>query len=327
MGLHLGSAALRTQRWSAAFFAAVKKALIVGSAGQDGRLLHELLSNKGYSIMGVARGGVPDILDRGAVFDVVSQLKPDEIYYLAAHHRSSEESAGDDLKLFQKSHEVNVQGLVHFLGAVKRHSPATRIFYAASSHVFGTPPAPVQDENTPIKPECIYGMTKAAGLFACRYYRETHGLFASVGICYNHESSLRDAKFLSRKIVQGALEIKAGKRESLVLGNLSAQADWGYAPDYVRAMHLILSHVQPDDFVLATGHGHSVRDFVDGVFSRLSLDWRSFVKEDPKILTKKNRILVGNPARLMSATGWKPSVDFEEMIELLLKEAESDPST
>lgn len=298
----------------------MNKALIVGSAGQDGRLLHSYLSGKGYSLLGVGRDEI-DLVDRETVFDLVSRFKPDEIYYLAAHHRSAEESSGDDLELFQKSHEVNVQGLLHFLEAAKRRAPAARIFYAASSHVFGTPSVPVQNEDTPINPECVYGITKAAGLFACRFYREAHGIFASVGICYNHESSLRDAKFVSQKIIRSALEHKAGKRRKLVLGSLSAEVDWGYAPDYVRAMHMILIHSHADDFVLATGKGHSVRDLVERVYSRLGLDWKSFVEEDPRILTKKKKALVGDPARLIRMTGWKPSVNFDGMIDLLLKEA------
>ncbi len=310
-----------------------KKAAIIGCDGQDGRLLYDLLSRKGYALLGIARGRTRsnmshrkrpiDISKARSVFDLVRRFQPHEIYYLAAFHHSAQDSPMDLLKLFQKSQEVHVLSLVNFLEAVRRFSKTTRLFYAASSHVFGSPKAPVQDETTPLAPNNVYGITKAAGLMTCRHYRDQHGLFASVGILYNHESSLRDPGFVSQKIVQGAINIRKGRQDRLVLGNLAAEVDWGYAPDYVEAMHRILNHSKADDFVISSGEKHTVRDFVKRVCARLGLDWRSCVRENRGVLTKQTMSLVGSSQKLMRLTGWKPSVDFEGLVESMLKDARS----
>jgi GDPmannose 4,6-dehydratase len=211
--------------------------------------------------------------------------------------------------------------LVHFLEAIRRFSPATRLFYAASSHVFGSPRVPLQDEDTPLAPANVYGVTKAAGLLTCRYYRAVHGVYAAAGILYNHESPLRGPGFVSQKIVSGAVDIKCGRRDRLVLGDLSAAVDWGYAPDYVEAMRLILRLPRAEDFVVATGRKRTVRDFVKAVCRRLDLDWRACVAENPGVLTKKKAVLVGNAAKLRRLTGWKPSVDFDGMVDRLVAAA------
>ncbi len=288
--------------------------MIIGCNGQDGRLLHGLLAGKGYELIGIARGGRVDISNPRQVFELVRRLKPHEIYYLAAFHHSSEDPAMDPLELFRRSQEVHVLSLINVLEAIRRFSKTTRLFYAASSHVFGSPKTRVQDETTPISPNNVYGITKAAGLLACRYYREQHGVFASVGILYNHESPLRDPRFVSQKIVRGAILVKQGRRDRLILGNLGAEVDWGWAPDYVEAMRLILNHSKADDFVVATGKKNTVRDFVKLVFSHLGLDWRACVRENRSVLTKRGLSLVGSSKKLMRLTGWKPSVDFEGLV-------------
>jgi GDPmannose 4,6-dehydratase len=196
--------------------------------------------------------------------------------------------------------------------------PKARLFYASSSRIFSASSKGLQDEKTPIDPDCIYGTTKAAGLFACRMYRNKYSIFASTGILYNHESHLREDKFVSRKIIRGAIDIKKGKRTSLVLGDLSAKIDFGYAPDYVDAMHKILNTAVCDDFIVATGKKHSVLDFVKTAFGYLGLDWKLYVKEDKNIVTRKSPSRAGNARKLRSVTSWKPSVDFREMIRLLL---------
>jgi GDPmannose 4,6-dehydratase len=305
-----------------------KRALIIGCDGQDGRLLYDLLDGKGYALIGIARDRTRtnfarrktsvNISRSRSVFELVRRFKPHEIYYLAAFHHSSQDPVTDPLELFRKSLDVQVLSLVNVLESVRRFSGSTRVFYAASSHVFGSPKARVQDETTPIAPDNVYGITKAAGLLTCRYYRERHGLFVSVGILYNHESSLRDPGFVSRKIVKGAIDIKNGRKERLILGSLAAEVDWGYAPDYVEAMHRILCHSKADDFIVASGKKHTVRDFVKLVCGRLELDWRSCVRENRDVLTKRKMTLVGSSRKLTRLTGWKPSVDFTGMVDALL---------
>jgi GDPmannose 4,6-dehydratase len=215
---------------------------------------------------------------------------------------------------------AHVDGLVNVLEAMRLEAPKCRLFYAASSHCFGSQPAaPVQDESTPLNPDNVYGVSKTAGVHACRLYRNDHGVFASAGILFNHESPYRRAEFVTSKIVRAAIDISRGKRDLLVLGDLSARTDWGWAPDYVDAMTRILALDQPDDFVIATGEPHTVGEFAQLAFAAVGLDWREHVEENPGIITKRKLGLVGNPAKLNAATGWSPTVTFEEMIRKLLE--------
>jgi GDPmannose 4,6-dehydratase len=305
------------------------RAIIVGSTGQDGTLLTDLLLGREYEVIGLGRtktrdssgacaNGPVEIADGHAVHDLVARTRPDEVYFLAAHHHSSEDDQGDEGHLFQMSTETHLTALVAFLEAIRRVSPCTRLFYAASSHVFGTAATPVQDEKTPINPETVYGITKAAGLFACRRYREVHGLFASVGILYNHESPLRSARFVSKKIAAGAAAVKLGRSNKIVLGDLDASADWGYAPDYVDAMHRMLQLGAADDFVLATGTAHTVRDFASVAFDSVGLDYAAHIETDPAVVRRYIPGLVGNPAKFAAASGWKPSIGFREMVSCLV---------
>jgi GDPmannose 4,6-dehydratase len=315
----------------------MKTAVIVGCEGQDGRLLTSLLREKGYRTLGLGRTSVRaeggdwprpidltrplDITRPDAVRALVAALRPDEIYHLAAIHHSSEEEHAEDLAAFRLMYEVNFFSLLNFLDAVRVASPGSRLFFAASSHVFGTPAREMQDEETPLRPESIYGMTKADGLLACRLHRERHGLFASTGILYTHESELRDEKFLSMKIVRAALRIKAGEQRELVLGRLDARIDWGFAGDYVDAMQRILAAPRAGEFVVATGAAHSVGEFAQVVFESLGLDWRRHVREDPALLTRPAPVRIGDPRRLRGATGWTPATGFDEMIRILLRAA------
>jgi GDPmannose 4,6-dehydratase len=309
----------------------MKKAIIIGSRGQDGRLLTDLLLAGGYAVLGIDRGetslsGAPaepyppvDILDRAAVAQTITRFRPDELYFFAAYHHSSEDRLDADAELFRASYAIHVEAYINVLEAVKNASPTTRIFYAASSHIFKGTAADRQDERTPIHPLCVYGITKTAGYFTGRFYRNAHNLFVANGILYNHESSLRQDKFVSMKIIRGAARIKNGRQDKIVLGDLNAEIDWGYAPDYVDAFHRILNSDRPDDFIVATGVKHRVRDFVSIAFNALGLDWTKHVEERPSLITKQNVTLVGSPAKLMAVTGWKPSVDFTGMIKLLLQ--------
>lgn len=300
----------------------------MGSRGQDGRLLSDLLKGAQYEVHGLIRAGLEtrqpgetalDLLDENKVRSLISDLKPDEIYYLAAYHHSSESARPPEIELFKRSFEVNVQGLLGVLESVRLVSPASRILYAASSHVFGDGTSSPQDEQTPLAPTNIYGISKTAGIHACRHYRSM-GVFASVAILYNHESALRGPEFVSSRILQGASDIRRSRIDRLVLGNLSSEVDWGYAPDSVDAMWRILQQPSAEDFVVATSELHSVREFVEAVFDLAGLDWKSCVKEDPEVIQKHRGSLRGNANKLRTQTGWSPSITFDEMVERLWTE-------
>jgi GDPmannose 4,6-dehydratase len=306
----------------------MRRVIIVGANGQDGRILYDRLRDDGCAVLGIARDavrstepGAPvhvDITDRRQVLALVTGWRPDQVYYLAACHHSSEEQADKDtVSLFEQSHAVHVRGLLHFLEAMREVGRATRLFFAASSLVFGNAVTEMQDERTPMNPRCIYGITKAVGVRCCRYYRETHGVFAAAGILYNHESAYRQKKFVSQKIIRAAIGIANGRREKLILGDLSAKIDWGYAPDFADAMVRILALPEPDDFIVATGEAHTVREFAEIVFASLGLDWKAHVEEDASVLHRRRRTLMGNASKLRAATGWQPSVTFAEMVERL----------
>lgn len=300
----------------------MSRVLIVGGEGQDGRLLSEHLLAEQAEVMSLGRKDV-DIGNFDRVRTLVESIRPDEIYYLAAFHHSSQDERGlGELELFRRSSSVHVEGLMHFLETMRICRSECRLFYASSSLIFGTPPADVQDESTAFNPNCIYGITKAAGIQCCRYYRATHGIFAACGILYNHESPLRKANFVIPKIINGSLAIAGGEQLKIRLGDLSARIDWGYAPDYVRAMVGITRLPTPGDFVIATGETHSVQEVVETVFGLLGLDWREHVEEMPGILTRRRSVLCGNASRLRTSTGWEPSVNFLQMIELLLEAAQ-----
>lgn len=305
-----------------------RRAIIVGAGGQDGRILFDLLNGIGYEVVGLDTTSVRsnfgfdvsrlNILDSKDVSEFIASLKPQEIYYLAAFHHSSQDVGPGNTTLFSASMDVNVRGLVNFLEAVRQYSPLTRLFYAASSHIFKGSGTDCQNENTPVNPLCVYGITKAAGFFTCRYYRNEFSLFASVGIMYNHESSLRSENFISRKIIASAVRIKMGLQEKLVVGDLNAAIDWGYAPDYVEAMRLALMLDHADDFIIATGKLHTVRDFVTAAFSYFDMDYRDYVSEDQSIISKKQYRLIGDSSKIKEMTGWSPKTSFDEMIRVMI---------
>lgn len=307
----------------------MKKAIIVGCNGQDGFLLYEFLLKKKYKIIGIARNSIrstesswssPVNIDKTKeVFDLIRTVVPDEIYYLAAIHHSSEDVLSDkNIELFNESYNVHVLSLINFLEGMRRFAKKTKLFYAASSIIFGDATIEPQDESTPLNPKCIYGITKSSGLLVCRFYRNSYDMFVSSGILYNHESKYRKPNFVSKKILQGAINIKNKKQDKLILGDLNAKIDWGYAPDYVVAFYKILNSEAAEEFVVATGVKHSVLDFVKITFKYLDLDWRNYIEEDKHLITRKRKALVGNPKKLMTITGWRPTVDFRQMIKLLL---------
>ena len=307
----------------------MKTAVIVGSEGQDGRIAFEQLSAAGYSVIGLDAGcaratvglsALPvNIVDAQAVAAFLKQVRPDEVYYFAACHHSSEDKLAGALELYRKSHEVHVVGLLSFLDGIAKEGLPARLFYAASSLIFGEPAAEVQDETTPFAPCCIYGITKLEGLMLCRYYRRVHKVFAPVGIFYNHESPYRTENFLSKKIARAVREIQKNKTGELVLGDLSAEVDWGYAPDYVDAARRILSVEQAEDFIIASGTKHTVGDFARIAFEAAGLDGKAYVREDRSVLSRVRKPLIGDTRKLKAATGWRPTVNLKGMIRILLQ--------
>jgi len=300
--------------------------MIVGSRGQDGLLLSDLLRGKKYEVLGIAkpdstaRGstGSVDIFSADAVHTFVKKFQPHEIYYLVAHHHSAQESMAESLNLESLSQLTHVDGLRHFLEAMLHSCPQSRLFYAASSLIFGNTKELLQNENTPFKPDTIYGKTKLSGLLLCRKYRTEHGIFASSGILYNHESPLRSEKFVSQKIIEAAVNIKKGVGRELVVGDLDVLTDWSYAGDFVEAMVKILAAPAPDDFIVASGVGRSVREFIEVTFGLLGLKWQDFVKVDPGLVQRKKAILVGDAQKLKVATGWVPKTTFTDMIRIMI---------
>jgi GDPmannose 4,6-dehydratase len=307
------------------------RALIVGDGGQDGRILWDQLAARGCSLVGVSRGQVrahlaqwdeiTDITDAAAVRRLLSSFRPDQIYYLAAHHHSSQERSFDELANWQASWSVHTQGFLHVLSAVRDCQLPARIFYASSSRVFGQAAVSPQAEDTPMRPGCIYGATKAMGMMLADYHRRNHQHFVSCGILYNHESPLRGPEFVSQRIANGLVALKTGRINSLHIGSLDARVDWGHAADYTRAMQLILEADAPGDFVVASGETHSVRDMIEIAAEFLELQWHGRVFENPQILGRSPQDLCGNPSLLRRTTGWQPAISFRDMVEALVKAA------
>lgn len=305
------------------------KAVIVGVDGQDGRILKDYLKERGWQVYGINRNYLVidegekrpfSIYDRRLVSDFIAEITPDHIYYLAGFHHSSEDefSQGD---IAEESYKVHFLGLINVLEAMRKGSAKTRLFYAGSSLMYGSPPLECVTEDTPFTPDCIYGITKLSGYHAVRMFRNSFGLFAVTGIMFNHESIFRRENFFSKKVIKRAIEIKRGLAKELIVGDLSSKTDWGYALDFVRAMFMMLSADVPDDYIVATGELHSVEEFVRIVFSTLGLDWRLYVKEDRGILKRKKPNFCGSYAKIFNALGWKPSLSFEEMVKRLVEEA------
>ena len=313
----------------------MRRALIVGHTGQDGRILWDQLVARGFSLVGISRhelrvhesnwGERVNIAEAEAVERLVAGFRPDQIYYLAAHHHSSQEQATDEPSIWVASLAVHVQGFLHFLHAIRKHCAAARVFYAGSSRVFGQAAVSPQNENTPFRPTCVYGVTKAMGIMLADYHRRNHRVFASCGILFNHESPLRGHEFVSQRIVSGLIEIKAGRAESLQIGNLNARVDWGYAPDYTRAMQLILDADTPDDFVIATGETHSVREMIEIAATFLNLPWANTIVENEHILRRDSQELCGDSSKLRAVTGWCSDTSFRDMLKIMIESRTLDP--
>ena len=309
----------------------MSRALIIGHAGQDGRILWDQLVGRGIALVGVSRSGLRthgvewnapvDIADVHGVQALVEAFAPTQVYYLAAHHHSSQDAAINASDIWDRSWAVHVHGFGHVLQALVAVVPASRVFYAASSRVFGAGGGGLVDEATPHRPDDSYGVTKAAGMLLADHYRRVHGMFVSCGILFNHESPLRGPQFVTQRVVRGLAAVARGDATKLEVGSLDARVDWGYAPDYTHAMQRMLQASTPGDFVVATGTTHSVRDLVEIAAGHLGLDWRSVVFETGGLLQRGTQGLCGNAERLRAETGWAPSIEFPEMVRLLVDAA------
>jgi GDPmannose 4,6-dehydratase len=310
----------------------MKTALILGITGQDGSYLAQLLLSKKYKVVGMvsAKNDIGqkniedfinklgletgDLLDKKSLEKIISKHKPDEIYNLAGITfipTSWERPA--------LTYDVNAMGVLRILEIIRDKSPKSKFFQASSARMFGHSRQEKQDENTPFSPQDPYAISKVAAHQGVRLFRQHFGVFASCGILYNHESEKRGEEFVTRKITQGAVKIKLGLQKKLALGNLDSVQDWGYAPDYVKGMWLMLQQKKADDFVLATGKLHRVRDVCQIAFSRLKLDYKKFVTIDDRFWREKPaKNYYGDPSKAEKILGWKRETDFEKMVEKMV---------
>jgi GDPmannose 4,6-dehydratase len=311
---------------------AKKKAFITGITGQDGSYLAELLLEKGYDVHGLVRRSSSfntwridhirerialhygDLVDQNSLVRTLGSVQPDEVYNLAAqsHVKVS-------FEMPEYTTDVTAQGVLRLLDAVRELDLKTRVYQAGSSEMFGLVQETPQTERTPFHPRSPYGVSKVFGHWMAINYREGYGMHVSNGILFNHESPRRGENFVTRKITMGVAAIKKGLSRELRLGNLDAQRDWGYARDYVEAMWLILQQPSPDDYVIATGETHSVREFLEEAFSHAGLNWQDHVVTDAKYLRPAEvDILLGDPAKARAVLGWKPRVTFKELVRLMV---------
>ncbi len=310
-----------------------RRALIIGIAGQDGSLLAELLLAQGYEVFGVVRQPVlsrfdnlepirrdlellqADVLDELALMDVLGTCRPQEVYNLA-----SPSFVPMSWQQPVVTAEFAAVGCTALLEAIRRVDDSIRFYQASSSEIFGDPREVPQREHTAMHPVTPYGVAKAYAHFITLSYRRRYGLHASSGILYNHESPRRPLEFVTRKVARAAAAISLGIETHVALGSLDARRDWGYAGDYVRAMWLMLQQDEPGDYVIATGTTHSVQDLVSCAFSYVGLDWHDHVVGDESLIRGKAELhdLVGDSSKARKQLGWEPSLDFEELVQLLV---------
>jgi len=315
----------------------MKKALITGITGQDGSYLAEFLLEKGYKVFGMVRRvaledpqhhlwRIKHILNKvvlhpaslesyPSIFKLVEKVKPDECYHLAAQSFVSY-SFEDEFSTIN----TNINGTHFVLSAIKEKAPKCRFYFAASSEMFGLAKETPQNEFTPFHPRSPYGISKVAGFDLTRNYREAYGLYACNGIAFNHESQRRGFEFVTRKITNAVAEIKYGLTKKLCLGNLGAKRDWGFAGDYVKAMWLMLQQDKPDDYVIATGETHSVKEFVEMAFSYAGLNWKKYVVKDKTFYRPAEvHLLIGDYSKAKRKLGWQPKVKFKDLVKIMVE--------
>ena len=309
-----------------------KRAIITGITGQDGSYLAELLLSKGYEVVGtVRRASAPnfwrvqhvldritirpaDLLDQLSILRLVDEVRPHEFYNLAA--MSFVPASWDQPML---TGEFNAQGVTRVLEAIRQVDPSIKMYQASSSEMFGKVRQVPQNEDTPFYPRSPYGVSKVFAHYITVNYRESYDLFAVSGMLFNHESPRRGLEFVTRKVTDGVARVKLGLTDALSLGNLDAHRDWGFAGDYVKAMWLMLQQDRPDDYVIATGISKSVRDLVETAFGHVGLDWKKYVKLDPKLIRPAEvEHLIGDCSKAKAQLGWAPSVDFKGLITMMV---------
>lgn len=315
----------------------IKKAIVSGICGQDGSYLAELLIDKGYEVHGIVRrsavennthrfsrinhimnkitlhGG--DITNYNNVYSIISKVKPDEFYHLAAQSFVAE-SFKDPFTTF----DTNVNGTLNILEAIRDVCPLCKIYFAGSSEMFGKVVETPQTEKTPFYPRSPYGVSKVAGFDLMRNYRESYNMFCCSGILMNHESPRRGYEFVTRKITTTIAKILKGETNELRLGNLESKRDWGHAQDYVYAMYLMLQHSVPDDYVIATGETHSIKEFLEIAFDYVNFNWEDYVIIDPQFYRPAEvDILLGDCSKAKKVLGWEPKVTFKELVESMIE--------
>ncbi len=309
-----------------------RRALITGITGQDGSYLAEWLLDKGYEVYGIVRrSSAPnlwriehildrielrpaDLLDQLSLLKILDEVRPQEFYNLAA---MSFVPASWDQPLL--TGEYNAQGVTRALEAVRQVDTKIRFYQASSSEMFGKVRAVPQSEETPFYPRSPYGVSKVYGHYITVNYRESYNLFACSGILFNHESPRRGLEFVTRKVTDGVARIKLGLAKELRMGNLDARRDWGFAGDYVRAMWSMLQQDEPDDYVIATGETHSVRELIEVAFGHVGLDWKKHVTLDQRFLRPAEvDLLIGTPAKAKAKLGWTPTVDFTGLVKMMV---------
>jgi GDPmannose 4,6-dehydratase len=317
----------------------LKKALITGITGQDGSYLAELLLSQGYEVHGLIRRASTfntrridhiyrdpyngtevrlflhygDVSSSGNLLDVIYDVRPDEVYHLAAqsHVRVS-------FDMPEYTGDVTGLGTIRLLEAIRKSGIPARFYQASSSEMFGSAPPP-QNENTVLHPQSPYAAAKVYAYWVTRNYRQGYGLFASNGILFNHESPRRGETFVTRKITRAIAAIKAGQQEHLYLGNLDARRDWGYAPDYVAAMWKMLQHDHADDFVIGTGEAHSVREFLDEAFGYADMDWKQYVRINPRYFRPTEvDYLLSDPSKARQELSWEPRIFFRDLVRIMV---------
>jgi len=314
----------------------MKKALITGITGQDGAYLARFLLDKGYQIFGTYRRlSTPnfwrlqyldifekvilipaDLIDAASIVEAIKISEPDEIYHLAA-----QSFVGASFEQPTGAGEITGLGVTRILEAVRQINPKIRFYQASTSELYGEGNVEPQTENTLFQPSSPYAAAKLYGLWITRIYRDAYGIFGCNGILFNHESPLRGLEFVTRKISNAAAKIAWGLETELKLGNLEARRDWGYAPEYVESMWLILQQDKPDDYVVATNETHSVKEFAEKAFSVVGLDWQKYVKLDKRFLRPLDvNFLQGDYSKAKQKLGWEPKVKFDKLVEMMVKE-------
>ena len=310
-----------------------KTALITGISGMDGSHLADLLLSKGYKVYGMERRSsfmnntntkhlegkfemlTGDMTDQNSLFRCLKESNPDEVYNLAA-----QSFVGESWNTPEQTSNVTGLGVLRILEAIREFNPKIKFYQASSSEMFGRMVENPAKETTPFYPRSPYGVSKLYGHWITKNYRESYDMFACSGILFNHESERRGIEFVTRKISDGVARIVHGLEEYITLGNLDAYRDWGYAPDYVEAMWLMLQQDTPDDYVIATGETYSIRDFLDVAFNHIGiLEWSAYVKQDEKFMRPAEvDVLRGDSTKAFNKLGWKPKTNFEELVKKMV---------